>query len=601
MCVVDDTEIPRSHLSEARFGPSRIEDGLLPLKYYYLITSSAKQTRNPRAQTSIAFPGGEGARGREEQVTPRKEKQKNDESQLFAGDIINVQGDIVEQWNVKINPGETLSLDDKSLVVGDQYRIRMMLGNDQLTAKEGGFACASNNTFFKKTSTSRSSLSKISGKIQYALSTFLSNHTQEYATRTPTDLPWSLANTTTTTTTTPTTTPTQHQQEPSLPSDDLILFAFKNHGSLSFTVSELFAKDKISSLEVEYLFEQILPGIRIEDTVFHGKKYAQSFFAKELVTYLVVHEVASSVEDAVEKCRVLAEAGVLVFLCDPMIQMLIDCDMYDPRRNPVSEEFQNKSLLYRLGETHAAVKDRVKNFAVDEFGSKVRRFKSKHNRLMAYRGLEGWLEKRKRLGFWQKRYFRVLAHNHPETGKLITQLAYFETNTSLEPKGFIDLRFVQHVDLLDKKKRTFAVRMLKAAGPNVKSVYTLRGVTPEVASHWLSFFRPFSHVLSPVDTIQRSALVCTLKDAQIRSLAKLLKPKVFKKGKWIIRRGEKLDHFYLLEIGAVGIYTGSIPQEKFYWNLLPVSFFGESMLTDAKAVAMNNFRAEEVVGLSCTR
>jgi len=239
------------------------------------------------------------------------------------------------------------------------------------------------------------------------------------------------------------------------------------------------------------------------------------------------------------------------------------------------------------------VKDRVKNFAVDEFGSKVRRFKSKHNRLMAYRGLEGWLEKRKRLGFWQKRYFRVLAHNHPETGKLITQLAYFETNTSLEPKGFIDLRFVQHVDLLDKKKRTFAVRMLKAAGPNVKSVYTLRGVTPEVASHWLSFFRPFSHVLSPVDTIQRSALVCTLKDAQIRSLAKLLKPKVFKKGKWIIRRGEKLDHFYLLEIGAVGIYTGSIPQEKFYWNLLPVSFFGESMLTDAKAVAMNNFRAEE--------
>jgi len=126
--------------------------------------------------------------------------------------------------------------------------------------------------------------------------------------------------------------------------DDLILFAFKNHGSLSFTVSELFAKDKISSLEVEYLFEQILPGIRIEDTVFHGKKYAQSFFAKELVTYLVVHEVASSVEDAVEKCRVLAEAGVLVFLCDPMIQMLIDCDMYDPRRNPVSEEFQTRAF-----------------------------------------------------------------------------------------------------------------------------------------------------------------------------------------------------------------------------------------------------------------
>eukprot|EP00465_Bigelowiella_longifila_P005291 CAMPEP_0185274414 /NCGR_PEP_ID=MMETSP1359-20130426/51818_1 /TAXON_ID=552665 /ORGANISM="Bigelowiella longifila, Strain CCMP242" /LENGTH=114 /DNA_ID=CAMNT_0027867393 /DNA_START=165 /DNA_END=506 /DNA_ORIENTATION=+ len=107
---------------------------------------------------------------------------KNDEAQLFTGDIIDVQGDIVEQWNVKIEPGETLSQDDTSLVVGDQYRIRMMLGDDQLTAKE----------------------------------------------------------------------------------DDLILFAFKNHGSLSFTVSGLFEKKGVGGLEVEYLFEQILPGIRIE-------------------------------------------------------------------------------------------------------------------------------------------------------------------------------------------------------------------------------------------------------------------------------------------------------------------------------------------------
>eukprot|EP00471_Norrisiella_sphaerica_P013908 CAMPEP_0184496734 /NCGR_PEP_ID=MMETSP0113_2-20130426/34748_1 /TAXON_ID=91329 /ORGANISM="Norrisiella sphaerica, Strain BC52" /LENGTH=910 /DNA_ID=CAMNT_0026883507 /DNA_START=342 /DNA_END=3074 /DNA_ORIENTATION=+ len=435
---------------------------------------------------------------------------QNDTKETFQGDIIDVEGEVLEEWEISIKPGDTYSIEDKTLRVGDQYRLRMMLGSDEMDRKE----------------------------------------------------------------------------------DDQILFVFKNDGTLKLKVTELMEQQKLRNLEVEHLFEQILPGIRIEDTVFHGKKYEKSFFAKELVTYLVVHGVAQDVDDAVEKCRVLAEANILVFLCDPMIQMLIDCDMYDAKRNPVSNEFQNKSLLYRLGETHPIVKDRFKNFAMDEFGSKVLRFKSKQNRLLSYRGLEGWLEKKKRLGFWQRRYFRVLSHNDEETGRLLAQLAYFDNNISLEPKGWINLNFVQHVDLVDKKKRSFAVKMLRTN--DGKSNYVLRAVTPEVASHWLSFLRLFSKVLSPVDTIQRSVLVCTLSDAQIHDFAKYLKPKIVKKGKWIIKRGSVIDHCYFLEIGKVGIYTGNLDgKEKHYWDMEPISFFGENMIFDTESVNGVSIKAEE--------
>jgi len=370
-----------------------------------------------------------------------------------------------------------------------------------------------------------------------------------------------------------------------------IFYAFKLKDHLILKVTVLKEHKQLRILEIEYLLDEILPGVRIEDRSYHGKTYPRCFVANELIAYLVLHKIATDEDDACNKCQVLVQCRVFEHVVDSSHTFKLT---------------MNKHLFFRLRETHKLVAGRMKALEEDEFQLTPRksslRFRGfQANRTMSIRGLEGWLEKKSKLGYWQKRYFRVIAD---EDTKLGNHLAYFDSTTSTSPRAIIPSTAIDMVELYDRSKnnRAFTITTI----PNDEGqnhVYLLRATAPEICSRWLAALKPFARTLSPMDIVRRSALVFVFSDEMIRAFAKLLKPRRVLQGEWICRRGDRAEDFYLLKNGKIGLYIrGRDGNEIFYTNQTPISFFGENVfLTQSNVIPLRraSCRAEEDCEILC--
>jgi len=346
-------------------------------------------------------------------------------------------------------------------------------------------------------------------------------------------------------------------------------YSFAPRENLSFKVSVLLIKAKLKELELEYLLDEILPGIRIQDRVYLGKTYPRCFVANELVAYMVLHRIAESPEEAVEKCRVLQDCNII----EHVVHMNNQFKM---------KPFENKYLFYRFRESHKLIEKKIAHLDVDDLMTPRRtslRYKAfATSKLLSIRGLEGWLEKRSKLGMWQKRFFRVLTQNESKLGN---HIAYFDSIASLTPKGIIPADEIDMVTLYEKSKHNRSFRIAMTEDGAGKQSYILRAPTQEICSKWLGALKPFAKRLSPIDVVSRSALVFVFTNDMLRTFARLLKRQVIKKGEWICKRGEVAQDFFFLKDGKIGVY---MPVRRktthvLFCTQIPISFFGESVFT----------------------
>jgi len=322
---------------------------------------------------------------------------------------------------------------------------------------------------------------------------------------------------------------------------------------LRLLVSEIKDSSVLKNFELEYLCQKILPLVRIEDRVSAIGTYNKSFIASELVSYLQLHGVAKDDNAAVEKCNVLQEAGIII-----------------PYH---SGAFSNSGRYYKLNVEHEILKElgALKNLPSNGIRS--------HSHLRFYefgplsrdtKGLEGWLEKKSKLGYWQKRFFRVL-----DDEKIGLHMAYFENTTSLCSRGQIPLKFMKMVQMTDPRNFVFTIAMKPRSG---HKSYAIRAPTKEACEEWLDELKYYAPRLSPYDVVRSSPLGFVMNEEMIYNFVKLLKSKIVKKDSWICKRGDKVEDFYLLREGTMGIYVRTKEgKDQFYCKQQPVSVLGESL------------------------
>jgi len=392
-------------------------------------------------------------------------------------------------------------------------------------------------------------------------------------------------------------------------------FAFRNESfglklKASWFVDDKFLKKK----EENSLIGFILPGVRVEDREFYGQVYEETFIANELVTYLVLNGVASSIEDAVS-----------------MGQLLLSRDVFE--RVVEYQDFENLHRFFRLNQDHRTVKalGRLEQ-TVDTWGQSLAlRFhshksisslqtpgmekklaspsRSTQSKLLSsrhidvMRHLDGWLEKKGNFGFWAMRYLRVLPRYKDEDGETI---CWFENTVSLKAKGSIPTRLLQKVEVLPSrnKKRSNIIQITMLPEHNIKR-YWLRAPNDAVCFRWLAALQTLARQLSPVGVVSKSALAFALEEELIGEFATLLRLRRFKKGDWICRKGSIIREFLILRQGRTGMYIEDHKSKnKLYDQLIPVCFFGErvfykdSEMSPRKAASLQpvwttSIRAEE--------
>uniref|UniRef100_A0A7S4DPH8 cGMP-dependent protein kinase n=2 Tax=Lotharella globosa TaxID=91324 RepID=A0A7S4DPH8_9EUKA len=329
--------------------------------------------------------------------------------------------------------------------------------------------------------------------------------------------------------------------------------------------------DVITQLEMETLINDILPGLRIADRQYLGKTYNKVFIANELVAHLILHKIAIDTDEAVAKCQKLVKEDIF-------------------RHVAGEKEFGNRYLFYWLKENHNLIesKGRIKNLDSSELLNSPRsalstgsmspsmRFKRfSQPRLLTNRGMEGWLEKKSKLGYWQKRYFRVLEDGKDQN----STLAYFESTTSINQKGAIPCSHIRTVEMESLNRANTNIVINMVAGYSGKS-YVIRAPSFEVAQRWVDALKRFAKELSPIDVVTGSALVFVFTDEMVEDFSRMLKPKFLNKGKWLCKRGDRSDDFYLLRSGTLGVYIrGRNGKENFYCHQSPISFIGEQIFT----------------------
>ncbi|GAB5355994.1 hypothetical protein AAMO2058_000252800 [Amorphochlora amoebiformis] len=329
-------------------------------------------------------------------------------------------------------------------------------------------------------------------------------------------------------------------------------FGFRKNGDVQLNASELIEGKYLYVLELQGLVTQILPGLRIEDRESYGEIYEECFIANELVSYMIIHKVAKTIQDAEEMCQKLLE--------------------YDVLERVVQEtEFKNKYLFFRLNTSNKAVmtKGQLVEFE-NNLGVPMARFHSyagnfagfKTPRVADTRSLEGWLEKKNRLGVWQMRFFRIIPDDNN-----YDMLAYFDDSVNTIPKEVIEIIFTE--DGKNKKGKTFYIRAPRS----------------NVANRWLTTLQQFSNNMSPIDVVNQSALVLVFSRETVRKFTRRLKEVKVRKGDWICKSGEKSEMFYLLREGKIACYVtnGEGKEENLLCYQKPVSSFGEEvMFTDPK-------------------
>lgn len=125
-----------------------------------------------------------------------------------------------------------------------------------------------------------------------------------------------------------------------------IFFAPKLHEAHKFTAEDLLDLKPLRILEIDSLLDDILPGLTIKDRSYHGVSYPRCFVGENLVAYLVLHNICSSVPDAVEKCRILTKCHIFEHVTQ-------------------QHDFENKYYFYRLRETHRLIACRLNDLKQD--------------------------------------------------------------------------------------------------------------------------------------------------------------------------------------------------------------------------------------------
>mmetsp|Transcript_4981 Transcript_4981/g.9177 ORF Transcript_4981/g.9177 Transcript_4981/m.9177 type:complete len:1244 (-) Transcript_4981:131-3862(-) len=203
--------------------------------------------------------------------------------------------------------------------------------------------------------------------------------------------------------------------------------------------------------------------------------------------------------------------------------------------------------------------------------------------------MEGWLERKSKLGFWKKRYVRLKLRDV----NFGSHLGYWTNdNPDSRAKGSIPLTQIRSVVIKDRHLTLKMSRKHKG-----KSLYLFRAKDDQEAEKWGGALQPFVKASTIEEILELSALAIFLHQNHMDALGKMMKFKRFPAHSRIYNCGSKANMFYLLHSGKIGIYIGCQKrgeEEKLLTEQTPVSFFGEEMFTDGSLYG-SSIRAETEV------
>ncbi|GAB5355650.1 hypothetical protein AAMO2058_000223800 [Amorphochlora amoebiformis] len=193
--------------------------------------------------------------------------------------------------------------------------------------------------------------------------------------------------------------------------------------------------------------------------------------------------------------------------------------------------------------------------------------------LQAMSGMQGWLEKKSKLGFWKKRYFR-LQLRHKELG---SHLAYFlDEDPQTVARGTIPL---SQINSVMREAKCLTLRM--SSKHKGKAYYYLRCKCDLDAQKWGGALQPFVKATTLLEVLNQSALGLLLTDRQKAVFAKSMKFKTFNDRSWVQKSRQTADSFFILSHGKIGIYVshneGKNESEELLTYQTPISHFGEEM------------------------
>mmetsp|Transcript_20882 Transcript_20882/g.34278 ORF Transcript_20882/g.34278 Transcript_20882/m.34278 type:complete len:339 (+) Transcript_20882:288-1304(+) len=304
--------------------------------------------------------------------------------------------------------------------------------------------------------------------------------------------------------------------------------------------------------ELQYLTRQVLMGVVLSDRDSpHGMRFEDVFISNELIAYMLLHRIAHCVEDAEGMGQRLLDAGVFEAAVD------------------TPNSFRNHFIPFYVNEEHESVRT-VFTRVLDEVGSggataehyRFEYFFAKQRshgppRALEARALEGWLEKKNRLGIYQRRYFRILpgSRSHREEGG-IDVLSYFNGKLSIEPHAAIPLDRILLVERSRNDPRSFRIRTTPGCS---RPEYIIRAPSDHSCLCWVKMLQRFARKLSPRDIIAKTALASILTNKQISDLVQESDTVTFKKGQSITRRGGHASSVLILQTGRVGVYDRPPP------------------------------------------
>eukprot|EP00469_Lotharella_globosa_P011928 CAMPEP_0167776204 /NCGR_PEP_ID=MMETSP0111_2-20121227/2995_1 /TAXON_ID=91324 /ORGANISM="Lotharella globosa, Strain CCCM811" /LENGTH=1090 /DNA_ID=CAMNT_0007666225 /DNA_START=231 /DNA_END=3504 /DNA_ORIENTATION=+ len=274
-----------------------------------------------------------------------------------------------------------------------------------------------------------------------------------------------------------------------------------------------------------------LPGLRIADREFYGALYRSCFIANELITFLCLHQIAKDEEDALNMARVLVDAGVFVAMVP-------------------GSAFENELRFFGLNDQHWVCKrlgqmDQTINNWKDAQPLSRFHLNGENQDMDTTRLVDGWLEKKGRIGMYNMRFFRILPHKLRKDVKVI---AWFRDEVSMKMKGWFTSDDILKVAVVPKKK-TVEVKLTS----NKK--VTIRAGTTQMWFLWHSVLRGFAKSLMPEDIVRGSALGHYLDEKGSIAFAKHLKPMKIQRGATICKQGARSPYFGIISSGAIGVFV----------------------------------------------
>mmetsp|Transcript_11362 Transcript_11362/g.15886 ORF Transcript_11362/g.15886 Transcript_11362/m.15886 type:complete len:900 (-) Transcript_11362:903-3602(-) len=324
----------------------------------------------------------------------------------------------------------------------------------------------------------------------------------------------------------------------------------------------------LKDAELQYLTSNIVTGVILSDREAYGIEFKNVFIANELVVYLVLHNIANSRAQAVRMCQKLLEANVFQKAADDY------------------QDFADKFLPFRVNTDHECVRSMCKvvpwefsrkdinEFRFEGFSAMKNAFCSPRSK--AAREIEGWLEKKSRMGFYNPRYFRILPDKDNSKKNL---LCYFENVLSIQPACKIPMDKILLVERqrTDKTGRIFIINTVP--GETYKKVYTVRAPSQRACYMWIKNLQNFAQTMTPVDFVSRSALASVLDRKAIREFVENATSKKIRKGGWVCRANDVITRVLILTSGEVGLYETS--EDGKNYSLItthrPVRIFGEQL------------------------